>query len=51
MGEQDPAKLRMDAVGTDQNIAFRGELFTRRGTKARFDLAIKGAIDMNATGR
>src|SRR5215475_14006504 len=46
----------MDAVRTDQNIAFRGERFTRRGNKLRFDLAVcfvpgnKGAIDMNATG-
>ena len=46
----------MDAVRTDQNIAFGGEPFTRCGNKVRFDLAAcfvpghKGAIDMNATG-
>jgi hypothetical protein len=45
----------MDSVRTDQNIAFHGEPFTRRESKACFDLAVrfvpalKGAIDMNAT--
>jgi len=46
----------MDAVRSDQNIALRGEPFTRRGNKVGFDLTVrfvpgqKGAIDMNATG-
>src|SRR5262249_25578976 len=45
----------MDAVRTDENIAFHGEPFTGRGNKASFDRAIcfvprqEGAIDMNAT--
>jgi hypothetical protein len=54
--EQDSAKLGMDAVRTDQNIAFRCEPFTRRRDKVRFDLAVcfvpghKGAINMNGAG-
>ena len=45
----------MDAVRTDENIAFHGEPFTQRGNKACFDLTIcfvprhEAAIDMNAT--
>ena len=45
----------MDAVRTDEKIAFHGEPFTRRGDKGCFDLAIcfvpghEGAIDMNTT--